>query len=118
VHGQVPSVTPQAPQSQLMEAIRECRQAFAAIGLFSFFINILMLTGALFMLQIYDRVLPKGFRNSSFFRWWKGCHVEHHRGAPTGNYCVTFPALDFVLGSYVPPREQTDPVVKGSEVAS
>lgn len=58
MHGQVPSVTPQAPQSQLMEAIRECKQAFAAIGLFSFFINILMLTGALFMLQIYDRVLP------------------------------------------------------------
>ncbi|MBX3518653.1 MAG: type I secretion system permease/ATPase [Xanthobacteraceae bacterium] len=41
-----------------MEAVRECKQAFAAIGLFSFFINMLTLTGALFMLQVYDRVLP------------------------------------------------------------
>ncbi len=31
--------------------------AFLSIGLFSFFINLLMLTGPLFMLQIYDRVL-------------------------------------------------------------
>ena len=30
---------------------------FAAIGVFSFFVNLLMLTGPLFMLQIYDRVL-------------------------------------------------------------
>jgi PrtD family type I secretion system ABC transporter len=59
VHGQVPSIAPQGgPQSQLIEAVRECKQAFAAIGLFSCFINILMLTGALFMLQVYDRVLP------------------------------------------------------------
>jgi PrtD family type I secretion system ABC transporter len=58
VHGQVSGVTSNAPQSQLMEAVRECKQAFAAIGLFSFFINMLMLTGALFMLQVYDRVLP------------------------------------------------------------
>lgn len=58
MHGQVPTITPRAPQSQLAEAVRECKQAFAGIGLFSFFINILMLTGALFMLQVYDRVLP------------------------------------------------------------
>jgi ATP-binding cassette subfamily C protein len=42
----------------LAAAAKECKQAFAAIGLFSFFINVLMLTGALFMLQVYDRVLP------------------------------------------------------------
>ena len=58
MHGQVPSIASNPPQSQLAEAVRECKQAFAAIGLFSFFINILMLTGALFMLQVYDRVLP------------------------------------------------------------
>jgi PrtD family type I secretion system ABC transporter len=58
VHGQVSGVSSNAPQSQLMDAVRECKQAFAAIGLFSFFINMLMLTGALFMLQVYDRVLP------------------------------------------------------------
>ncbi len=31
--------------------------AFFSVGVFSFFINLLMLTGPLFMLQIYDRVL-------------------------------------------------------------
>lgn len=30
---------------------------FLAIGIFSFFVNLLMLTGPLFMLQVYDRVL-------------------------------------------------------------
>ena len=35
-----------------------CRRAFLAIGLFSGMSNILMLSGALFMLEIYDRVLP------------------------------------------------------------
>lgn len=58
MHGQVPGITPTSAPSQLADAVRDCRQAFAGIGLFSFFINILMLTGALFMLQIYDRVLP------------------------------------------------------------
>ena len=32
--------------------------AFVGVGLFSGLINVLMLTGPLFMLQIYDRVLP------------------------------------------------------------
>lgn len=39
------------------EALKTCRTAFLSVGLFSMFINILMLTGPLFMLQVYDRVL-------------------------------------------------------------
>jgi ABC-type protease/lipase transport system fused ATPase/permease subunit len=39
-------------------ALNSCRRAFLAIALFSGMSNILMLTGALFMLEIYDRVLP------------------------------------------------------------
>lgn len=35
-----------------------CRRAFLAVALFSGTINVLMLTGALFMMQVYDRVLP------------------------------------------------------------
>jgi ATP-binding cassette subfamily C protein len=35
-----------------------CREAFVGIGLFSAIINVLALTGSLFMLEIYDRVLP------------------------------------------------------------
>jgi ATP-binding cassette, subfamily C, bacterial len=38
--------------------LRGMRMMFVAIGLFSAFVNILMLTGSLYMLQIYDRVLP------------------------------------------------------------
>ena len=38
-------------------AFRGCRGAFAAILLFSMFINVLMLTGSIYMLQVYDRVL-------------------------------------------------------------
>jgi PrtD family type I secretion system ABC transporter len=39
-------------------ALASCRRAFLAIALFSGMSNLLMLTGALFMLEIYDRVLP------------------------------------------------------------
>ncbi|MCB1352408.1 MAG: type I secretion system permease/ATPase [Rhodobacteraceae bacterium] len=34
------------------------KSLFVAIGVFSAFVNVLMLTGSLYMLQIYDRVLP------------------------------------------------------------
>jgi ATP-binding cassette subfamily C protein PrsD len=44
--------------SELAAALASCRGAFLATGLLSGMSNILMLTGALFMLEIYDRVLP------------------------------------------------------------
>lgn len=44
--------------SELREALWSCRSAFLGAAIFSFVINILMLTGAIFMLEIYDRVLP------------------------------------------------------------
>jgi ATP-binding cassette subfamily C protein len=47
-----------AAPSPLAAALRSCRAAFGAIGLFTAIINILMLTGSMFMLQVYDRVLP------------------------------------------------------------
>jgi ABC-type protease/lipase transport system fused ATPase/permease subunit len=37
-------------------ALRECRRAFAGVALFSGMVNLLMLAGPLYMLQIYDRV--------------------------------------------------------------
>jgi PrtD family type I secretion system ABC transporter len=42
----------------IRNALKSCRSAFLFLGLFSGMINILMLTGSFFMLQIYDRVLP------------------------------------------------------------
>ena len=47
-----------SPQSDLAAALRACRNAFLGVGLISFMINLLYLTGSIFMLEIYDRVLP------------------------------------------------------------
>ena len=41
-----------------LRAVRsQCRSHFRSVAIFSIFVNILMLTGPLFMLQTYDRVL-------------------------------------------------------------
>ena len=44
--------------SELSTALTSCRSAFIATAVFSGMSNVLMLTGAIFMLEIYDRVLP------------------------------------------------------------
>lgn len=44
-------------ESELRAVRRESRGLFWAAGLFSVFVNLLMLTGPLYMLQVYDRVL-------------------------------------------------------------
>ncbi len=54
-----PSRPPQgSARSELAVALASCRGAFLGIGLISAMSNVLMLTGAMFMLEIYDRVLP------------------------------------------------------------
>lgn len=45
---------------ELWSAISAGRDALTATALFSFVINLLMLTGPLFMLQVYDRVMTSG----------------------------------------------------------
>ncbi len=47
-----------APGAELASALRSCRGALGGVAVFSGVSNILMLNGAIFMLQIYDRVLP------------------------------------------------------------
>tara|TARA_B110000238_G_scaffold200878_1_gene252918 strand:+ start:571 stop:2310 length:1740 start_codon:yes stop_codon:yes gene_type:complete len=44
-------------KSDLQEALVLCRKSFSTAGFFSLFINFLMLVPALYMLQLYDRVL-------------------------------------------------------------
>jgi PrtD family type I secretion system ABC transporter len=44
--------------SELGGALRACRGAFIGVGAMSFMINLLYLTGSIFMLEVYDRVLP------------------------------------------------------------
>ena len=41
----------------LAAALKECRRAFLSVALFSGVVNMLMLAGPLYMLQVYDRVL-------------------------------------------------------------
>lgn len=43
--------------SELRTAINRCRGSLAMTGLFSLFVNLLMLTGPIYMMQIYDNVL-------------------------------------------------------------
>ncbi len=45
------------PGNAIAVALRKCRSAFVNVGMLSCVANILMLSGPLFMLQIYDRVL-------------------------------------------------------------
>ena len=46
------------PGNELRTAFRRCAGALLSVGIFSGIINILGLTGSLYMLQVYDRVLP------------------------------------------------------------
>lgn len=45
------------PEDELRAALKASRNSFIYAGLFSMFINLLMLVPALYMLQVYDRVL-------------------------------------------------------------
>lgn len=55
--GPSPSLQSNA-KSELGEALSACRGAFFGVGAMSCMINILYLTGSMFMLEVYDRVLP------------------------------------------------------------
>ena len=46
-----------SPASELAQTIKECRHSFRSAAIFSLFINLLMLLPAIYMMQVYDRVL-------------------------------------------------------------
>src|ERR1700712_2001493 len=52
------AAAPGVRRSELGEALRACRGAFIGVGAMSCMINLLYLTGSIFMLEVYDRVLP------------------------------------------------------------
>ncbi|WP_300337341.1 type I secretion system permease/ATPase [Accumulibacter sp.] len=56
-------MTKHSQRSELEAALLSFRRAFMTVGAFSFFTNLLMLTPAIYMLQIYDRAL--GSRNTT-----------------------------------------------------
>ncbi len=49
--------TASSPRSELAQALASLREAFLTVAVFSFFLNLLMLTPSIYMLQIYDRAL-------------------------------------------------------------
>uniref|UniRef100_UPI0028A084B4 type I secretion system permease/ATPase n=2 Tax=Pseudomonas TaxID=286 RepID=UPI0028A084B4 len=55
-------MTPHAPRSrnEILQALAAFRAGFVSVGCFSAVINLLMLAPALYMLQVYDRVLASG----------------------------------------------------------
>lgn len=52
------NAAPQSGKTELGNALKACRSAFIGVGVMSCVINVLYLTGSIFMLEIYDRVLP------------------------------------------------------------
>ncbi|WP_291863680.1 type I secretion system permease/ATPase [Bradyrhizobium sp.] len=52
------AAAPGVRSSELGDALRACRGAFIGVGVMSCMINLLYLTGSIFMLEVYDRVLP------------------------------------------------------------
>src|SRR3954451_7464909 len=52
------AAVPGVRRSELGDALRACRSAFLGVGAMSCMINLLYLTGSIFMLEVYDRVLP------------------------------------------------------------
>ena len=51
-------------KSDLQKALGLCRKSIATAGFFSLFINFLMLIPALYMLQLYDRVITSGSQST------------------------------------------------------
>jgi hypothetical protein len=46
------------PRREITTAVLSCRSAFIGVALISGVVNVLYLTGSLFMLEVYDRVVP------------------------------------------------------------
>lgn len=54
----------------------------------------------------HDVWVPRLVTSSWPYRWWKGCHFEHHFHTPAKNFSVTCPWLDWLFGTYAAPRKQ------------
>lgn len=51
----------------MAEAVESCRSHFVAAAVFSFFLNLLFLAPAIYMLQVYDRVVATGGKTTLLF---------------------------------------------------
>lgn len=53
----------------------------------------------------YDAYVPSIIRRTRLFRWWRRCHLAHHYHVPRGNFSVSCPPIDWIMGTYVHPRD-------------
>jgi PrtD family type I secretion system ABC transporter len=58
---------PEEQPTPLQQTLRKLRSGFAAVTVFSFFLNLLMLATPLYMLQIFQRVLSSGHLPTLFY---------------------------------------------------
>ena len=56
-----------AERSALRDALARCRSSFVAVAAFSFFLNVLSFAVPLYLLQIYDRVVPSRSQETLLF---------------------------------------------------
>jgi ATP-binding cassette, subfamily C, bacterial EexD len=61
-HGQATGPAAGGPAEEIRHVLAACRQSLVAVGVLSCAINILFIVPALYMLQVYDRVLTSGSR--------------------------------------------------------
>lgn len=54
------SSLPRKKTSELADALKAFRNSFFTVGVFSLFVNVLMLVPSIYMMQVYDRVLASG----------------------------------------------------------
>ena len=55
------------PDDILKRTVSACRRAIMGVGIISLFINVLMLTAPLYMMQVFDRVLASRSTETLFF---------------------------------------------------
>ena len=56
----------QKEATDLQRALKVCRGSFFSVGLYSMFINVLMLVPPLYMLQVYNRVISSRSEETLF----------------------------------------------------
>ncbi|MEM7524224.1 MAG: type I secretion system permease/ATPase, partial [Pseudomonadota bacterium] len=109
-------------KKELRDALFSSKKLLVGVGLFSVFVNILMLTGPLFMLNVYDRVLASNslptlyamFVLITFLFLFMGL-LDHARARVLSRAGARFQTLldrrvfDAVLRRSVAPSERTKP---------
>ena len=64
-----------SPLKKRLSLLASCRGAFLGVAVLSGLINVLYLSGSIFMMEVYDRVLPEPQHPDP------GRPLRHHRGA-------------------------------------